>query len=178
MSLLTDIQNNTSSVVNGKLNLAQAITNKGGVLNDYVLVPTFSNLANGINSIETGYAINGGKEVSVLSKGAITKGDICAVEVLNADEYTANTLGSLPTECIDSTGATVSRYGSYRYIALEGGKMVLMPVASGNSRNCYYYPFFWNGSSYEQMTVDGVPNYVYPRLYYILRRVILLKCFL
>ena len=174
MSLLSQIQNNTSSVVNGKLNLAQAITNKGAWVNE-----GFSrDLANGVASIATGYAINGGKEVDVLSKGAITKGDVCAVEVLNADEYTANTLGSLPTECIDSTGATVSRYGSYRYIALEGGKMVLMPVASGNSRNCYYYPFFWNGSSYEQMTVDGVPNYVYPRLYHILRRVILLKCFL
>ena len=49
MSLLSQIQNNTSSVVNGKLNLAQAITNKGGVLNDYVLVPTFAYLANGIN---------------------------------------------------------------------------------------------------------------------------------
>ena len=159
MSLLTEIQNNTSSVVNGKLNLAQAITNKGGVLNDYVLVPTFSNLVNGVASIETGMKVNFSKEVTILAENIIAKGDVCSLVAVESDIYSANAIGSLPTSCTNSYGGSYNSNGDR--ISLEGGRLLLFPSQGSLSSCVFYFPFMWNGTAYEQMTVDGAYSYVY-----------------
>ena len=147
MSLLTEIQNNTSSVVNGKLNLAQAITLKGGVLDDYVLVPSFSNLTSGVNSIFSITDIIGSKEVTCLASGNISKGQVCSLTAAPTLGYEANRVTNLNA----SQTAQIP-------IVMDNGNFIL--CAKYSSYRMYFYPYYLVDGVYKPLTVDGVSTYV------------------
>lgn len=60
MSLLDKINENTEKVRTGKSNLVAAITSKGGSVSAAGSVPTFNELINGVNSIDTSSGGGGG----------------------------------------------------------------------------------------------------------------------
>lgn len=124
MSLLSQIQNNTSSVVNGKLNLAQAITNKGGTLGNYVLVPTFNNLINGVASIETGIPVDG-SNANFLASENIKKGGVCKLEKAISD-YIMAYRGVYPTTYKDDENGNGTVTSTNVACQTKDGKFILV----------------------------------------------------
>lgn len=153
MSLLSQIQNNTSSVVNGKLNLAQAITNKGGVLNDYTLVPSFSNLTSGVGSIFSIRDINGAIETKIFANSAISKGDVLALEKPEVSGYVATRKYVIPATAMLET-TSKSLYNSATPKVLANGEMVVAFVTDGSIMLAAVF-FYKVNDNYVQLTLDG-----------------------
>ena len=155
MSLLTEIQNNTSSVVNGKLTLAQAITNKGGTLGDYVLVPSFSNLANGVRNIVAVADIVGASDVQVLAATNLIQGEMCALKKVTS-EYSGILVRTLPLTGKYSTSTYNIDYSKPVRVYDNGSMIVTNMVNQGS----IIARFFWDGTSYVQKGSGVVYNFV------------------
>ena len=91
MSIIDDINANTQAIINGKSLVTNAIIEKGGTVDQVGDLPTFSELAEGIESIETGGGTGGfGSSLSCLP--------ITNLKVVQIAENTAKITWENPTD--------------------------------------------------------------------------------
>lgn len=154
MSLLTEIQNNTSSVINGKLNLAQAIENKGGILSDYMLVPSFSNLVDGVNSIK-GTAVNGAITTKIHATDYIKQGDVLELKrALGGFSFTGE-YNKLPAT-VQHGGKDCNIFTAIPPEPLSEDILVVFSQRPTYSNSVSAVYLILIDGQYHQLTVDGV----------------------
>ena len=153
MSIIDAINQNTNSVVNGKLNLAQAIANKGGTLSDYTLVPSFSNLVDGVNSIN-GTAVNGATTTKIHATDYIRQGDVLELKrALGGFSFTGKGYG-IPSSMPYGTSATYSLITSIPPKILSED-VIAVYVDPSNSSSSQTVILLLVDGEYKQLTVDG-----------------------
>ena len=153
MSLVDRINRNTQSVLYGKRDIELAIAAKGGTVGAYADIPSFMNLVDGINSIQSGLNINGAEDTTVYATNNISKGDVCSLVTASGD-YIGDAVRTAPTK-ITSGSSSVSLSSTHKPQVYQKGKYM---ICFGT--DAYAYPFYWNGREYVQLKIGGAYTYI------------------
>lgn len=153
MSLVDRINRNTQSVLYGKRDLEQAITAKGGTVGAYADIPSFMNLVDGVNSIESGLNVDGAEDTIVYANENITKGNVCSL-VIAAGDFQANKTAKIPTTFIDGSTSRNLTLTADRIVCLDNGNLLLIPYSN------YLIPFYLVDGEYKQLKVQGSYDYI------------------
>ena len=154
MGLVDEINANTAYVASAKLALERTLREKGvQVTADNTSFPTFDQLNTAIGGLMTVSDIAGAEDTAVYANNDIKKGDVCALTALSGD-YVGELVRTAPTQALKGT-STISVSSKHKTQMFERGDYVFM-YGTDN----YPYPFYWNGTKYVQLKVDGVYNYL------------------
>lgn len=181
-TLLDQINANTEAIKTGKNTVVDAITAKGGVVNSSGSVPTFNEIADGVNSIDT--SSGGGSEVIVQTivsagNGSISVSATSMTENINKyDTVVAKTnKGAIPEYKLTYTIPTQVKIGSgietptvqkntFSYlgfsmdsqVSLISDNMLCVKYTTGNM-----LLFYKKDEEFVQLKIDGVYQYLIPK---------------
>ena len=149
MGLVDQINANTAYVASAKLALERTLREKGvQVTADNTSFPTFDQLNTAISGIQAVTDVSGVEETTVYATNKISKGDVCSLVKASGD-YIGDVIRVAPTK-IKKGSSNISLSSTHKPQTYQRGTYM---ICFGT--DAYAYPFYWNGTEYVQLKVDG-----------------------